>query len=86
MLVERAEITQQSNKLAPFYSLLHTHSCTMVQPKKSVEARAVKKASVLLLVALPTVYLLSKKTGLDKDYYPALLKEGLKPAEGQGPA
>ena len=32
------------------------------------------------------VYLLSKKTGLEKDYYPALLDEGLKPREGQGAA
>ena len=34
----------------------------------------------------PIVYLLSKKTALEKDYYPALLDEGLKPREGQGPA
>jgi len=34
----------------------------------------------------PIAYLLSKKTGLEKDYYPALLDEGLKPREGQGPA
>ena len=32
------------------------------------------------------MYLLSKKTGLETDYYPALLDEGLKPREGQGPA
>lgn len=34
----------------------------------------------------PIVYLLSKKTGQEKDYYPALLDERLKPREGQGPA
>lgn len=34
----------------------------------------------------PTAYLLSKKTGQEKNYYPALLGEGLKPREGQGPA
>lgn len=34
----------------------------------------------------PTVYLPSKKTGQEKDYYPALLDEELKPREGQGPA
>lgn len=32
----------------------------------------------------PAVYLLSERPELEKDYYPALLDEALKPREGQG--
>lgn len=87
MLVERVEITQQSNKSAPFYSPLHTHTGALwCSPKSHWKPEQCKRHQVLLLFVLPTVYLLSKKTGLDKDYYSALLEEGLKATEGQGPA
>lgn len=44
-----------------------------------------RSAAVRAANSVPAVYLPPKKTGLQKDYYPALPDEGLKPREGQGP-